>query len=211
MRSRHAVPTMRSSLPLLVLLLAPLGTPTARAQEWFLPAPMPDQAAAGTPASLPSDRDGAQPAALTLDLPFTVASALPAMPAASAPAPRSAPIQVPGQPAAPLVRLAQFSLDVGAAATMPNSDNPPVNMSVNLLGGDPGQTLPVSFGDRLAYSPSVDVRIPGHQFGIHADYRLTPGVPPSAPQVSIGASFGVSTYGPLETDHEGLATLRIGF
>lgn len=206
------MPTMRSSLALFVLFLAPLGTPAAWAQElWFLPGPMPDQAATALPASQPSDRDSAQPAPLALDLPFTGASALPAIPAAPGPAPRSRPMQVPGQPAAPLVRLARFSLDVGAAATMPNSDNPPVNMSVNLLGGDPGQTLPVRVGDRLAYSPSVDVRIPGHQFGIHADYRLTPGVPPSEPQVSIGASFGVSTYGPLETDHEGLATLRIGF
>ncbi len=202
---------MPSSFCLLVLLLAPLGTPAAWAKEWFLPAPMPDQTAAATPAGQTPDRDGAQPAVLSLDLPFTLASAPPAMPAAPGPAPRGAPIQGYGQSAAPVVRLARFSLDVGAAATMPNTDNPPVNMSVNLLGGDPGQTLPVKVGDRLAYSPSVDVRIPDHQFGIHADYRLTPGVPPAAPQVSIGASFGISTYSPLETDHEGLATLRIGF
>jgi hypothetical protein len=215
MTNRRAAPTMRSPLPLLVLLLATLGTHSARAEEpWFLPAPTPEQAAAVAPAGQTPDRDGvlsAQPAALSLDLPFAVASAPPATPVASGPASVSASMHGDNQPATPAVRLARFSLEVGAAATMPSTDNPPVNMTRNLWGGDPGQTLPVKLGDRPAYSPSVDVRVPDHQFGIHADYRLTPDVPPAAPQVSIGASFGVSTYDPLETDHEGIATLRITF
>jgi hypothetical protein len=32
-----------------------------------------------------------------------------------------------------------------------------------------------------------------------------------APQVSIGASFGVNTYDQTETSREGAATLRINF
>ena len=72
-------------------------------------------------------------------------------------------------------------------------------------------SLPVALGSRLPYGTQVDVRTPQHQLGLHAVYVLTPNPTLGAPQVSIGASFGVNTYDQTETAREGVATFRINF
>jgi hypothetical protein len=109
------------------------------------------------------------------------------------------------------VRLPRLTVDVGAGVTMPNSDNPPAGLSVNMLGGDPSKPLPVTLAGQLPYGTQADVRTPEHQLGLHASYILTPNPTAGAPQVSIGASFGVNTYDQTETAREGVATLRINF
>jgi hypothetical protein len=109
------------------------------------------------------------------------------------------------------MRLPRFTVDVGAGVTMANTDNPPVNLSVNMWGHDPSNPLPVMLTGQLPYGTQVDVRTPERQLGLHASYILSPNPTIGAPQVSIGASFGVNTYDQTETAREGVATLRINF
>lgn len=193
---------MRSMLTVLLFLV--LCQPAARADDpWFMPAPPADTTATAPSVAAPTDPPTPADQPVSLSLPVSIAAA--GQPTVSAAPPPPAPV------AAPPVRLPRLTVDVGAAATMPNSDNPPADVSVNVLGGSPVDASRVTLQGRMPYGTPVDVRIPQHQLGIHASYILSPNPVLGAPQIAIGASFGVNTYGPTETDREGTATLRIGF
>jgi len=192
-------------LILTVLPLLALCRAAAHADDlWFMPTQPPaDTKAAAVTAAQPPDQPTPADQPVSLSLPLSIAAA--GEPTVSSAPPPPAPV------AAPPVRLPRLTVNVGAAATMPDSDNPPADVSVNVLGGDPADASRVTLQGRMPYSTPVDVRIPEHQLGIHASYILSPNPLLGAPQISIGASFGVNTYGPTETDREGTATLHIGF
>jgi hypothetical protein len=194
---------MRSKLTVLPFLV--LCQAAAHADDlWFMPTQPPADSSASTSTTVqPQDQPTPADQPVSLSLPISIAAA--GQPTVSSAPPPPAPV------AAPPVRLPRLTVDVGAAATMPNSDNPPADVSVNVLGGGPADASRVTLQGRMPYGTPVDVRIPEHQLGIHASYILSPNPVLGAPQISIGASFGVNTYGPTETDREGTATLRIGF
>jgi hypothetical protein len=179
------------------LALVVLSSVVAAAQAddlWFQPDTPP--VSDSTPAPEP-------PAAIVLGVPL-------AAPASPSPSVRTVSPPDAQPPSLPL-RLPRFTVDVGAGVSMANTDNPPVDLSVNMWGRDPSNPLPVMLTGQLPYGTQVDVRTPARQLGLHASYILSPNPTIGAPQVSIGASFGVNTYDQTETAREGVATLRINF
>jgi hypothetical protein len=192
---------------LVVSLGLSLSSVAARADDlWFQPATQPvsdNSSASGPPEAGPPEITRAPGAAIVLGVPL----AAPATPSPSRQAASPADAQPPPLP----VRLPRFTVDVGAGVTMANTDNPPVNLSVNMWGRDPSNPLPVVLTGQLPYGTQVDVRAPERQLGLHVSYILSPNPTIGAPQVSIGASFGVNTYNQAETAREGVATLRIDF
>jgi hypothetical protein len=174
---------------------------TARAGDlWFQPAAPP---ALGSSAKGEAAQAPEPPAAIVLGASLPA----PASPSASGRALASPDTQQSPVP----IRLPRLSVDVGAGVSMANSDNPPVNLSVNVLGQDPSNPLPVMLNGHLPYGTQVDVRTPEHQLGLHASYILSSDPTVGAPQVSVGASFSVNTYDQTDTAREGVATLRINF
>jgi hypothetical protein len=187
--------TPRCAAQALALIVLSSVVAAAQADDlWFQPDTPP--ASDNAPAPQP-------PAAIVLGVP---------LPSSAAPSPSVRAVSPSdAQPPSLPMRLPRFTVDVGAGVTMANTDNPPVNLSVNMWGHDPSNPLPVMLTGQLPYGTQVDVRTPERQLGLHASYILSPNPTIGAPQVSIGASFGVNTYDQTETSREGVATLHINF
>jgi hypothetical protein len=177
--------TVSRALALAAVL--PFSPPSKAQDAWFTPQPPPS---------------GAEPAIL-LAVPSTIGAAKPTATVTKSPPPQP--------PAASPSDLSQggFRLSAGIGLTMPDSDNPPVGVSVDLLGHDPATAAtPVRVAGNLPFALTSDVRTPQRQMGIGASYTL----PPAAlAHATLGASFDLNNYSPTDIGREGIATVRLGF
>ena len=104
----------------------------------------------------------------------------------------------------PAVPPPGLQLTAGFGFTVPDTDNPPVGLAVDLLGADPVKPVPVAVSSNLPYALAPDVHTPVRVVGFGATYRLPTTVIANA---TIGASFGIDNFGQNVTGREGATGL----